>query len=99
MLTGRLEEGSAFCGSVRQELLVDQLETVIVEDHGPEGGRVLENPKLLRQLGLSGPGMSTAALGTPQAGPQRIVGRLLLRARNEGASSARTCPPSATASW
>lgn len=43
-----LEEAFGYFGGVPAEFLFDQLKAVIIEDHRPEGGRVLENPEFLR---------------------------------------------------
>jgi len=43
-----LEDAFGYFGGVPAELLFDQLKAVILEDHRPEGGRVLENPEFLR---------------------------------------------------
>jgi transposase len=47
LMTG-LETAFAYLGGVPTELLFDQLKAVILEDHRPAGGRVLENPEFLR---------------------------------------------------
>lgn len=43
-----LEAAFAFFGGVPRELLFDQLKAVIVDDHRPAGGKVIENPEFLR---------------------------------------------------
>jgi transposase len=43
-----LEDAFGYFGGVPAEFLFDQLKAVIIEDHRPEGGRVLENPEFLR---------------------------------------------------
>jgi transposase len=43
-----LEAAFAYFGGVPHELLFDQLKSVIVADHRPAGGRVLENAEFLR---------------------------------------------------
>jgi transposase len=43
-----LEAAFTFFGGVPTELLFDQLKAVILQDHRPQGGRVLENPEFLR---------------------------------------------------
>jgi transposase len=43
-----LEHAFAAFGGVPQELLFDQLKAVILDDHRPGGGRLLENPEFLR---------------------------------------------------
>jgi transposase len=43
-----LEQAFHAFGGVPRELLFDQLKAVILEDHRPGGGRVLENPEFLR---------------------------------------------------
>jgi transposase len=43
-----LERAFAFFGGVPQEILFDQMKAVIVGDHRPGGGRLLENPEFLR---------------------------------------------------
>jgi len=43
-----LERAFAYFGGVPQEILFDQMKAVIVEDHRPGGGRLLENPEFLR---------------------------------------------------
>lgn len=43
-----LESAFAYFGGVPRELLFDQLKAVIVEDHRPDGGRIIENPDFLR---------------------------------------------------
>jgi transposase len=43
-----LEEAFRCFGGVPHELLFDQLKAVILEDHRPAGGRVIENPEFLR---------------------------------------------------
>ncbi len=47
-LMSGLEAAFACCGGVPRELLFDQLKAVILEDHRPAGGKVLENPEFLR---------------------------------------------------
>src|SRR6202046_3245925 len=46
LVRGR-EEAFAFCGGVPRELLFDQLKAVIIDDHRPEGGKVLENAEFM----------------------------------------------------
>lgn len=46
-----LERAFATFGGVPQEILFDQMKAVIVEDHRPGGGRLLENPEFLRFAG------------------------------------------------
>lgn len=43
-----LERAFAAFGGVPQEVLFDQMKSVIVADHRPGGGRLLENPEFLR---------------------------------------------------
>ena len=43
-----LEAAFQYFGGVPHELLFDQLKSVIVDDHCPTGGRVLENAEFLR---------------------------------------------------
>src|SRR5881296_2911337 len=43
-----LERAFAAFGGVPHEILFDQMKSVIVEDHRPTGGRLLENPEFLR---------------------------------------------------
>jgi transposase len=43
-----LERAFAAFGGVPREILFDQMKSVIVEDHRPTGGRLLENPEFLR---------------------------------------------------
>jgi len=43
-----LEHAFAAFGGVPTEILFDQLKAVIVEDHRPDGGRLLENPEFAR---------------------------------------------------
>src|SRR5439155_948365 len=43
-----LERAFAAFGGVPHEILFDQMKSVIVEDHRPGGGRLLENPEFLR---------------------------------------------------
>ncbi len=43
-----LEDAFQFFGGVPQEILFDQMKAVVIEDHRPTGGRVLENPEFLR---------------------------------------------------
>lgn len=43
-----LERAFAFFGGVPREILFDQMKAVIVEDHRPGAGRLLENPEFLR---------------------------------------------------
>lgn len=43
-----LERAFAAFGGVPHEVLFDQMKSVIVEDHRPTGGRLLENPEFLR---------------------------------------------------
>ena len=43
-----LERAFAAFGGVPQHVLFDQLKSVILEDHRPGGGRLLENPEFLR---------------------------------------------------
>lgn len=43
-----LERAFAGFGGVPQEILFDQMKAVIVDDHRPGGGRLLENPEFLR---------------------------------------------------
>ena len=43
-----LERAFAAFGGVPHEILFDQMKCVIVEDHRPTGGRLLENPEFLR---------------------------------------------------
>lgn len=43
-----LERAVAAFGGVPREILFDQMKSVIVEDHRPTGGRLLENPEFLR---------------------------------------------------
>jgi transposase len=43
-----LERAFAAFGGVPREVLFDQMRSVIVEDHRPTGGRLLENPEFLR---------------------------------------------------
>ncbi|HVH66657.1 MAG TPA: IS21 family transposase [Gemmatimonadales bacterium] len=43
-----LERAFAAFGGVPREILFDQMKGVIVEDHRPTGGRLLENPEFLR---------------------------------------------------
>jgi transposase len=43
-----LERAFATFGGVPREILFDQMKSVIVEDHRPTGGRLLENPEFLR---------------------------------------------------
>jgi transposase len=43
-----LEAAFAYFGGVPTELLFDQLKAVVLHDHRPLGGRVLENPEFLR---------------------------------------------------
>lgn len=43
-----LERAFAYFGGVPQEVLFDQLKAVIVEDHRPGGGRLLENAEFAR---------------------------------------------------
>lgn len=47
LMTG-LEEAFACFGGVPRELLFDQFKAVVLEDHRPGGGRVLEKPEFLR---------------------------------------------------
>jgi len=46
-----LERAFAMFGGVPREILFDQMKSVIVEDHRPGGGRILENPEFLRFAG------------------------------------------------
>lgn len=43
-----MERGFASFGGVPEEVLFDQMKAVIVEDHRPGGGRLLENPEFAR---------------------------------------------------
>ena len=43
-----LEEAFAYFGGVPRELLFDQMKAVIVEDHRPDDGKLLENAEFLR---------------------------------------------------
>jgi transposase len=43
-----LEGAFQYFGGVPHELLFDQMKTVILEDHRPDGGRLLENAEFLR---------------------------------------------------
>jgi transposase len=43
-----LERAFATFGGVPQEILFDQMKSVVVADHRPGGGRLLENPEFLR---------------------------------------------------
>ena len=43
-----LEAAFAYFGGVPSELLFDQMKSVILEDHRPEGGKLLENAEFLR---------------------------------------------------
>lgn len=43
-----LERAFEYFGGVPREILFDQMKAVIVEDHRPTGGRLLENPEFLR---------------------------------------------------
>ena len=43
-----LERAFAVFGGVPHEILFDQMKSVIVDDHRPTGGRLLENPEFLR---------------------------------------------------
>jgi transposase len=43
-----LERAFQSFGGVPQHVLFDQMKSVIVEDHRPGGGRILENPEFLR---------------------------------------------------
>ena len=43
-----LERAFAYFGGVVREILFDQMKSVIVADHRPGGGRLLENPEFLR---------------------------------------------------
>lgn len=43
-----LEAAFTYLGGVPQELLFDQMKTVILQDRRPEGGRLLENAEFLR---------------------------------------------------
>jgi transposase len=43
-----LERAFAAFGGVPHEILFDQMKSVILEDHRPGGGRLLENPEFLR---------------------------------------------------
>jgi transposase len=43
-----LERAFAAFGGVPQEILFDQMKSVVVADHRPGGGRLLENPEFLR---------------------------------------------------
>jgi transposase len=43
-----LERAFAAFGGVPRQILFDQMKSVIVEDHRPLGGRLLENPEFLR---------------------------------------------------
>jgi len=43
-----LERAFAAFGGVPHEILFDQMKSVILDDHRPTGGRLLENPEFLR---------------------------------------------------
>jgi len=43
-----LEEAFQYFRGVPRELLFDQLKAVIIDDHRPDGGKVIENPEFLR---------------------------------------------------
>lgn len=43
-----LERAFAYFGGVLREILFDQMKSVVVADHRPGGGRLLENPEFLR---------------------------------------------------
>jgi len=43
-----LEAAFTYCGGVPHELLFDQMKSVILEDHRPAGGKLLENAEFLR---------------------------------------------------
>ncbi len=43
-----MERAFAAFGGVPQHVLFDQMKSVIVDDHRPDGGRLLENPEFLR---------------------------------------------------
>jgi transposase len=46
-----LERAFTAFGGVLHEILFDQMKSVVVEDHRPTGGRLLENPEFLRFAG------------------------------------------------
>jgi hypothetical protein len=48
VLMRALEEAFGALGGVPAELLFDQLKAVIIEDHRPAGGKVLENAEFMR---------------------------------------------------